>query len=112
AAGLVTLSLCDPPEKPWGIEARLAPTGIQIWWTSPAGSGQPVQIYRVSKGADPSERPWKTLPAGSRTYLDESAPSGEDLEYEARLGRAHDPNRRQSGSAGPPAAPPGGPLPP
>jgi hypothetical protein len=99
-AGPVSLNLCDPPAAPTAIEARSAPTGILVWWRSSSVPAPPVQIYRAAKDAEVGEHPWKTLAAGTTSFLDDAAPAGEEYRYEVRLGRAEDPNRCESEAAG------------
>jgi len=99
-AGPIALTLCAAPAPPSRAEARPAPTGVLVWWTAAErGAPSPVQLYRAAPAAEFGEKPYRTLPAGSSTFLDEAAEVGSEYRYEIRFGRADDPNRCESASA-------------
>jgi len=103
-AGPVSMTLCDAPSPPSGVEARPAPSGILVWWSAPPPPRHPVQIYRAQAGTDFGERPYRTLPPGASSFLDEAAEAGTEYRYQVRLGRAEDPNRCESAAAAEAAA--------
>ncbi|MBI3451164.1 MAG: fibronectin type III domain-containing protein [Acidobacteria bacterium] len=98
-AGPIAITLCAAPAPPARAEARPAPTGILVWWPAAEKGAPPVQIYRAAPAAEFGEKPYRTLPAGTTTFLDETAEIGAEYRYEIRFGRADEPNRCESASA-------------
>jgi hypothetical protein len=103
-AGPALTTLCDPPPPPTAVEARPAPAGILVWWNLPPSSPQLVQVYRAQSGTDFGEHPWRSLPPGTTSSLDETAVPGTEYRYQIRMGRAEDPNRCESAATGDAAA--------
>jgi len=103
-AGPVSLSLCNPPPAPTFVDARTSPGGILVTWNNSGADSVPIQVYRSEGDAGFGEHPYRSLPPGATTFLDEATQMGAGYRYQVRLGHAADPNRCESEKGGDAAA--------
>jgi len=93
-AGPVVLTLCDVVAPPASVATKLTPDGVLVSWTASTREPQPVvHVYRARPDASFPAKPFRSLPPGSLTYLDETARPGAAFKYLIRFGVGEEPTR-------------------